>query len=123
LWLRGHRDDNVRGYGPGGMVNQHWTVLDVNIADPDAKLLEKYEAITCIGVLEHIEDHVRTVQNMVALLEIGGFLILTTPFSYFNPHPNVYTRSEALYGKGLPSICIFVVYLQRMSWINGWLAV
>ncbi len=97
--------DNVRDYWPKGMVNRHWAVLDVDILNPHGRIAEKYDAITCISVLEHIEDHTRAVSNMAALLKTGGLLILTTPFSHDNPYPNVYTRADALYGKDLPYIC------------------
>jgi 2-polyprenyl-3-methyl-5-hydroxy-6-metoxy-1,4-benzoquinol methylase len=111
--------DNVRDYWPKGMVNRHWTVLNVDITNrPTMKLTQKYQAITCISVLEHIVDHTRAIQNMANLLEPGGILILTTPFSYRNPHPNVYTRSDALYGKDAPYIC----RSSSASELEGWLA-
>jgi SAM-dependent methyltransferase len=110
--------DNVHDYWPDGMVNRHWAVLDVDILNPDGKLQERYDAITCISVLEHIENHARAVQNMAELLKPGGILILTTPFSHANPDPNVYLRPDALYGKDNPYIC-------RSSCVNDlkqWLA-
>lgn len=109
--------DNVRDYWPEGMVNRHWAVLDVDIVNPDESIPEKYEAITCISVLEHIEDHTRAVGNMVALLKTGGLLILTTPFSHDNPHPNVYTRADALYGKDNPYICRSSSAIELHQWL------
>lgn len=97
--------DNVRDYWPQGMVNRHWTVLDVNIVNGDRALSAKYDAITCISVLEHIEAHAQAMQTMAGLLQSNGQLIMTTPFSYNNPHPNVYTHPDALYGKDVPYIC------------------
>jgi 2-polyprenyl-3-methyl-5-hydroxy-6-metoxy-1,4-benzoquinol methylase len=109
--------DNVRDYWPEGMVNRHWHVLDVDIVNPDSRIPEKYEAITCISVLEHIEDHTRAVRNMVALLKTGGLLILTTPFSHDNAHPNVYTRADALYGKDSPFICRSSSVTELHQWL------
>lgn len=109
--------DNVRDYWPEGMVNRHWAVLDVDIVNPAGRLPEKYDAISCISVLEHIEDHARAVWNMVALLKTGGLLILTTPFSHDNPHPNVYTRADALYGKDLPYICRSSSVTELHQWL------
>jgi 2-polyprenyl-3-methyl-5-hydroxy-6-metoxy-1,4-benzoquinol methylase len=109
--------DNVSDYWPEGMANRHWPVLDVDIVNPEGGLTEKYDAITCISVLEHIEDHTRAVQNMVALLKPGGLLILTTPFSYDNPHPNVYTRGDALYGKDLPYTCRSSSVTELRQWL------
>jgi 2-polyprenyl-3-methyl-5-hydroxy-6-metoxy-1,4-benzoquinol methylase len=111
--------DNVRDYWPKGMVNRHWFVLDVDIVNPDGKkVAEKYDAITCISVLEHIEDHLRAIRNMGMLLKTGGLLILTTPFSHHNPDPNVYVRADALYGQDLPYIC----RSSSATELNQWLA-
>ena len=77
--------DNVRDYWPRGMVNRHWSVLDVDIVNPLKALPGGYEAITCISVLEHIPQHLTAMQNMVALLAPGGLLVLTTPYSEHNP--------------------------------------
>jgi SAM-dependent methyltransferase len=112
--------DNIRDYYPGGeMANRHWAVLDVDILNPGERLQKKFDAITCISVLEHIPDHVCAVRNMVALLEPGGILILTVPYSHYNPHhPNVYKHPDAKYGKHYPYIC------QSFSEtdLNQWLA-
>ena len=110
--------DNVRDYWPEGMVNRHWAVLNVDISNPERKLAQQYDAITCISVLEHIEDHVRAVQNMVALLKRSGVLILTTPFSYDNPDPNVYKRVDTLYGQDSPYICRSSSANELQSWLS-----
>lgn len=110
--------DNVRDYWPGGMVNRHWAVLDVDILNPGDKLRGGFEAVTCISVIEHIPDHDRAVQNMVQLLAPGGLLIVTTPYSHYNPHPNVYEHPEALYGHDVPYIC----RSSSQSELGQWLA-
>jgi SAM-dependent methyltransferase len=110
--------DNIHDYWPRGMVNRHWTILDVDILNPDRVLLTKYEAITCISVLEHIEDHVRAVSNMVDLLKTNGHLIITTPYSHYNPHPNVYTRVDTLYGKDAPYICRSSSASELDKWLS-----
>lgn len=98
--------DNVRDYWTNGMVNRHWTVLDVDItrATP-GQFPGLFDAITCLSVIEHIPDHQAAVRNMLNLLVPGGLLILTTPYSHSEPCPNVYKRPDALYGKDLPYIC------------------
>jgi 2-polyprenyl-3-methyl-5-hydroxy-6-metoxy-1,4-benzoquinol methylase len=97
--------DNVRDYWPAGMVNRHWTVKDVNILEPGSFGSQTHDAVTCISVLEHIEDHVRAMRNMTALLKPGGTLVLTTPYCHTGPYPNVYKHPEALYGQQAPYIC------------------
>ncbi len=110
--------DNVGEYWPEGMVNRHWPVLDVDIVNADGKLPGNYDAITCISVLEHIEDHVRAIRNMTALLKTGGLLILTTPFSSQNPDPNVYVRKDALYGKDQSYICRSSSDGELTAWLS-----
>jgi SAM-dependent methyltransferase len=114
--------DNVRDYWPEGMVNRHWTVLDLDILDPKDKLAKDFEAITCISVLEHIEDHARAMQNMVRLLATGGVLILTTPYSHHHHHPNVYRHPEALYGQDAPYICRSSSEPELNQWLASGLA-
>lgn len=97
--------DNVRDYWPDGMVNRHWHIEDVDITKAAKTTQQRFDAVTCISVLEHIEDHVTAVRNMAELLSPGGKLILTTPFSRDNPYPNVYRHPDALYGQHLPYIC------------------
>jgi 2-polyprenyl-3-methyl-5-hydroxy-6-metoxy-1,4-benzoquinol methylase len=111
--------DNVKNYWPDGMVNRHWEVLDIDIAHPNLPEFGKqYDAITCISVLEHIEEHKRAVLNMVRLLKSGGLLVLTTPFSYSNPHPNVYIRPDAIWGKDLPYICRSSSSIELEQWLS-----
>ena len=110
--------DNIRDYWHEGMVNRHWTVLNVDILDSKDKLSTNFEAITCISVLEHIEDHARAMQNMVRLLATRGVLILTTPYSHYHPHPNVYRHPQTLYGKDNQYIC----RSSSETELNQWLA-
>lgn len=111
--------DNIRDYWPNGMTNRHWKVWDVDILDhPEKRSNARYDAITCISVLEHIADHKRAVRNMVELLKPGGHLILTTPFSSHHPHPNVYTHPDALYGKDAPYICRSSSATELKEWLS-----
>ena len=111
--------DNVRDYWPDGMVNRHWTVLDVNILNPGNLAQQQFDAVTCISVLEHIEDHARAVHNMAARLSPGGILVLTTPYSHNHPYPNVYKHPEALYGSDLPYICRSSSARELKEWLKN----
>lgn len=112
--------DNVADYWPEGMVNRHWTVRDVDILDP-LELHERFGAVTCISTLEHIEDYMTAVRNMLALLEDGGRLILTCPYNHREFSANVYERPDALYGKE-PSfggiICRSFSAKQMEEWLG-----
>jgi 2-polyprenyl-3-methyl-5-hydroxy-6-metoxy-1,4-benzoquinol methylase len=87
--------DNVRDYWPDGMVNRHWTVLDVDILNPGNLAQQQFDAVTRMSVLEQIEDHARAVHNMAAGLSPGGILVLTTPYSHKHPYPSAYKHSES----------------------------
>jgi len=88
------------------LVNRRWTVLDFDIT----KLGEfhgRFDAVTCISVMEHIADHETAVRNMLQLPAPGGLLIISTPYNHRKHCPNVYKRPDALYGRDDPYICRF----------------
>ena len=64
--------DNVTDYWPEGMVNRHWTVLDVDITKPGLFSSQRFEAVMCISVLEHIADHEAAMRNMLGMINKGG---------------------------------------------------
>ena len=70
--------DNVRDYWPSGMVNRHYHVIDDDIMD--TRLKQRFDLITCISVIEHVEKPVVAVHNMLSLLNEGGHLIITFPY-------------------------------------------
>lgn len=109
--------DNVRDYWPSGMTNRHWQVDDVDITKPFS-FTGRYDAITCISVMEHIVDHESAVRNMLGLLQNGGSLIITTPYNHQTHVPNVYKRDDALYGKDLPYICRSHSVAEIDQWQN-----
>jgi 2-polyprenyl-3-methyl-5-hydroxy-6-metoxy-1,4-benzoquinol methylase len=108
--------DNVRDYWPSGMVNRHWVVEDVDILRPDG-FSEQFDAITCISVIEHIEDHVRAAATMARLLKPGGTLVLTTPYSHHHPFPNVYKHPDATWKVDLPYICRSSCATDLSAWM------
>lgn len=108
--------DNVTSYWPRGMLNRHWLVLNEDITRPVVLKDKKFDAITCISVLEHIYDYQKAVSNMYDLLNENGLLILTCPFNYNNFDPNVYKRPDALYGQELPYKCSSYSRDQLMEW-------
>jgi 2-polyprenyl-3-methyl-5-hydroxy-6-metoxy-1,4-benzoquinol methylase len=110
--------DNVTDYWDAGMVNRHWTVLDVDITKPGDFAARRFEAITCISVLEHIVDHEAAVRQMACMLEKGGLLILTCPYNHSEFCDNVYQRPDALYGKDAPYICRSYSLEQMQRWLS-----
>ena len=80
--------DNIRDYWSFGMINRHYCVLNDDITD--SRLDQTFDFITCISVLEHIEEHVAAIKNIFKLLNPGGHAILTFPYNENNYIKNVY---------------------------------
>jgi 2-polyprenyl-3-methyl-5-hydroxy-6-metoxy-1,4-benzoquinol methylase len=107
--------DNVQDYWPAGMINRHWPVVHDDIRRPRTK--DRFDAITCVSVIEHIGDHAIAFNAMMSLLNPGGHLILTTPYNEHRFVPNVYALPGAAYGQDLPYICRST---SRQE-VDGWL--
>jgi 2-polyprenyl-3-methyl-5-hydroxy-6-metoxy-1,4-benzoquinol methylase len=95
--------DNVSDYWPSGMVNRHWHVIDGDIKNP--KFSRQYDLVTCISVVEHIEDHVAAFRGMVSLTKPGGHIVVTTPYNETRAIPNVYKLPDCAYKDDVPYIC------------------
>lgn len=92
--------DNVRDYWPRGMANRHYHVVDDDITD--TRLEGPFDMVTCISVLEHIDDSDAAVRNMFSLLDEDGDLILTFPYTEDEYVPNVYDLPGSSYGQSNP---------------------
>ena len=92
--------DNIVDYWPRGMINRHFHVLDDDITD--TKLDQTYDFITCISVLEHIDQYDDAVRCMLSLLNPEGHLILTCPFSASEHVDNAYRLEGSSYGQDAP---------------------
>jgi 2-polyprenyl-3-methyl-5-hydroxy-6-metoxy-1,4-benzoquinol methylase len=91
--------DNIKDYWPIGMVNRHYYIINDDICN--TKVNKTFDVITCISVLEHIKDHRSAIKSMYKLLNPGGVLILTCPFTSHQYIENVYALPESQV-KGLP---------------------
>ena len=107
--------DNVRDYWDEGMVNRHYHVVDDDITA--TRLKQKFDLITCISVLEHIEKHDDAVRNMLSLLNPGGRLILTFPYNERSYVRNVYELPGSSYGRGAP----YITQSYSRAELQGWL--
>ena len=94
--------DNVRDYWPSGMINRHYHVIDDDITE--TRLSATFDLITCISVLEHIQNPDSAIRNMFSLLKANGHLILTCPYNERSYVRNVYELPGSSYGKGAPYI-------------------
>lgn len=89
--------DNIKDYYPAGMYNRHYHILNDDITQ--SNLADKYDLITCISVLEHIEESDAAVSNMFNLLNSKGSLLLTFPYKESKYVRNVYELPGSSYGK------------------------
>jgi 2-polyprenyl-3-methyl-5-hydroxy-6-metoxy-1,4-benzoquinol methylase len=71
--------DNIRDYWPTGMVNRHYYVINDDITN--TQLVKKFDLVTCVSVLEHIDKCDDAIRNMFSLLNPEGHLILTFPYT------------------------------------------
>jgi len=88
--------DKVRDYYKGikGEINYHFKVINDDICNLSREY-DLFDAITCISVLEHIDNPTLAVKNMASLLKPGGILILTFPFTTYEYIPNVYDLPDS----------------------------
>ncbi len=108
--------DNVKDYWPAGMVNRHYHVLNEDILNP--RTSETFDLITCISVLEHIPNHQRAIVSMCKLLNKGGYLILTCPYTEDSYVDNVYQLPDSEVIHQQPT---FLTQSFSRVELNGWL--
>ena len=107
--------DNVRDYWPSGMLNRHYHVIDDDITA--TRVSDTFDLITCISVLEHIQQPDDAIRNMFSLLKPGGHLILTFPYNERHYVRNVYDLPGSSYGKGAP----YITQSYSRSELERWL--
>jgi SAM-dependent methyltransferase len=80
--------DNKGDYWPSAMTNRHYFVIDDDITK--TMIHETFDFITCISVLEHIQEHDSALRSLSRLLNPGGHLVITFPYNEKTYAPNVY---------------------------------
>lgn len=107
--------DNIHAYWPSGMTNRHYHIIKDDIVD--TRLKDKFDLITCVSVLEHIEEYDAAVRNMFTLLNPDGALILTFPYNEKSYIRNVYKLPGSSYGQHLP----YITQSYSRTELNKWL--
>jgi 2-polyprenyl-3-methyl-5-hydroxy-6-metoxy-1,4-benzoquinol methylase len=79
--------DKYKGYWDM-MSNRHYHVEKGDICNYEKE--EKYDMVTCIGVLEHISDYKLAVKNMAKALVKDGHLVMTFPYHEKEYIPDIY---------------------------------
>ncbi|MGH2539357.1 MAG: class I SAM-dependent methyltransferase [Actinomycetota bacterium] len=108
--------DLVEGYWSGGYFNPHWRVRQDDITAPTTA--ERFGAVTCLSVLEHIPDHLAAVRGMASLLEPGGHVILTCPYNENHYESNVYALPGARRGATANYVCQMFSRDELESWLT-----
>lgn len=108
--------DNITDYWPKGMVNRHFYVINDDILDP--KINRKFDFITCISVLEHIEYHNDALKGMIHLLKEGGHLAITFPYNENRYVENVYKLPDSSYGQDEQYICKIFSRKEVEKWLQ-----
>jgi 2-polyprenyl-3-methyl-5-hydroxy-6-metoxy-1,4-benzoquinol methylase len=108
--------DNIHDYWPNGMSNRHYHIIDDDITA--TRLKGKFDFITCVSVLEHIEKSDQAVANMFGLLNPGGHLLLTFPYTEQAYIRNVYRLPGSTYGQDVPYITQSYSRLELDRWLQ-----
>jgi len=96
--------------------NRHYHIIYDDITA--THLIDEFDLITCISVLEHIQEHDQAVQSMFSLLKPGGHLILTFPYNDHSYHGNVYDFP----GSTVIEKPHFITQAFSRSELEGWLS-
>lgn len=70
--------------------------LDVKLIDviDDFPLIETYDCIVCLEVLEHLWDPTSMIKHFYSHLRLGGFLLVTATFEHTKLHPMHLVKNE-----------------------------
>jgi 2-polyprenyl-3-methyl-5-hydroxy-6-metoxy-1,4-benzoquinol methylase len=108
--------DKIEGYWRGSFLNRHFLITKADILK--TKISKRYQFITCISVLEHIPNHKLAFNNMVNLLEEGGYLLLTFPYNENSYHHNIYDHPDLNIAHKLSFITQIYSRNELDSWIT-----
>ena len=85
----------------GPLLNRHYHVVTDDITH--TRLSGPHDLITCLSVVEHIDNHADAVRSMLRLLSKGGHLLMTFPYNECTSVDDAYRLPESGYGRDLPS--------------------
>lgn len=108
--------DNIKDYWPDGMANRYYFVQNDDITN--TRIKKKFDLLTCISVLEHIENFNDAIKNMVSLLNDGGYIILSFPYCENKYIKNVYELPGSTYGQKAPYITQSFSRHEINTWVK-----
>lgn len=107
--------DNWGDYWENGCSNNHFYVLDDDIREPVKLDGQKFDFVSCISTLEHIEDHSLAIQSMFNLLNPGGHIALTVPYNEIRYIDDVYKEP------GISKEVHYKCHVFSRAQVDGWL--
>jgi SAM-dependent methyltransferase len=82
---------------PDSVFNRHFMVREMDVKSPTFKT--KFDFITCVSVLEHIQEHRKAMACMLDMLTPLGVIVVTAPFTAKEYTPNAYDLEGSGYGQ------------------------
>ena len=110
--------DNIHANWESGIINRHYHVIDDDITG--TRLSKKFDLISCVSVLEHIDEADKAVSNMLRLLKNNGYLILTMPYNENTYINNVYDLDGSSYGRDCQYITQSFSRKEIDNWAQTW---
>lgn len=107
--------DNFIDYWASGTSNRHYHVINDDITNTN--LDDKFNFITCISTLEHIENFDAAMRNMFSLLMENGYLLISFPYNENQYCKNVYELPGSSYGQD----ATYITQAFSREDINRWL--
>lgn len=108
--------DNVSDYWSIKLCNRHFYVINDDIRNP--RLKKKFDLITCISTLEHVDKFDDAVDSMFNLLRKNGSIILSFPYNEKSFVNNIYKDPDAGFGRDWKWICRVFSRKEIDSWLK-----
>lgn len=108
--------DQIDNYWEKSFLNHHYPIIKEDITDIGMK--DKFDFITCISVLEHIENSDKAISNCTKLLGNKGYLLLTFPY---NEQRYIYNAYE-LQNSNIKKLPNYICKIYSRNNINKWIS-
>lgn len=87
------------------------------------KINKKFDLVICANLLEHVEDVIKTANNLKLLVNNGGYLLVTVPHSYFyhpDPIDTMYRPSDKTLQElfGFKIVVSEIITLKRFYFLS-----
>ncbi len=108
--------DNINDYWDKDMINRHVHIIHDDIKE--TAIIEQFDFVTCVSVLEHIQNHEAAVHNMFNLVAKSGYIALTFPYNENQYIENVYKLEGSGYDQNSQYICKVFSRNEVDNWLK-----